>query len=632
MTLAATGSVPARSAPARRSVLLIARIILPFAAGYHLSYLFRTINALIAPALISEIPLEPDGLGLLTSAYFLPFAILQLPLGVILDRYGPRRTQAVLMAIAALGAAIFGMGQSAIVLFIGRAVIGVGAAGALMAGLKAIALWFPRERLASLNGWLVMLGTTGAISATAPSEMLLGQLGWRGLFIVLAITSLIIGLCIYLLVPDAANAEPSAPSRPPPALWAIYTDPRFLRIALLSTTCMSAVWAIQGLWAARWLADVDQMPEPFVVDHLFVMACALSVGAVLFGMITDWLRRGGVSFTVVFGGAALAFMAVEALIVTRAPLSPYVSWGAFAAFGALTVLSYTILGQLYPAESLGRVNSALNVLHIGGALVMQSTIGIVISAWPMDAAGSRPDASYQAAFGLPLLLQAAALLWFAWPRTERGAGRNQGVREMGNEHPSLRSSIDGSTEESQPAFPDGPVATGLHVPIANLCARVDALSEQLNRFSAEQAALLALVGQMVENAKREVAGARAREGAWQKSIGVRDAAALCDDGSRAIHASPDREPVGTVRPAILAPVAAEQSEPAPSFAQWEIERAKAKFAVDKARFDLERVVAERDRLRLALKDAKSALAEERQTRDADADHLDGRAGRRWFSS
>ena len=104
---------------------------------------------------------------------------------------------------------------------------------------------------------------------------------------------------------------------------------------------------------------------------------------------------------------------VETAIILRVPAPAYVLWAAVAAFGAMTVLSYAILGEFFPKESVGRANAALNLLHIGGAFVLQSAIGFVIDCWPANAAGHYPDVAYQAGLALPVGLQLITLLWFA---------------------------------------------------------------------------------------------------------------------------------------------------------------------------------------------------------------------------
>jgi len=131
---------------------IVLTVFLPFASGYYLSYFFRSVNAVIAPDLIEDMSLSASDLGLMTAAYFLTFAAFQIPLGILLDRFGPVKVQAALFATAALGAFVFATGDSKTTLFVGRAFIGLGVSGGLMASFKAIVLWFPRDRLPLVNG------------------------------------------------------------------------------------------------------------------------------------------------------------------------------------------------------------------------------------------------------------------------------------------------------------------------------------------------------------------------------------------------------------------------------------------------------------------------------------------------
>ena len=181
---------------------LILSVFLPFAAGYYLAYLFRTINAAISPALASDFGLNAAELGFLASVYFLVFGLVQTPIGAFLDRFGPRRVQGVLLVIAAGGATLFGNASSFPELLIARAMIGLGVAGSLMAGLKSIVTWFPRERVALANGWMIMLGSFGAVTATAPTDWLLELVGWRSLFGILTLATVAVGGLIYMVVPD----------------------------------------------------------------------------------------------------------------------------------------------------------------------------------------------------------------------------------------------------------------------------------------------------------------------------------------------------------------------------------------------------------------------------------------------
>ena len=149
---------------------ILIRILFPFALGYYLSYFFRVVNAVLSPDLVAEFGLSADDLGLLTASYFITFAAAQLPLGLLLDRYGPRRIEASLLLFAALGALVFALGENRLQLIIGRGLIGFGVSACLMAAFKAFTQWFPPERLPLINGIIMASGGLGALTATLPVQ------------------------------------------------------------------------------------------------------------------------------------------------------------------------------------------------------------------------------------------------------------------------------------------------------------------------------------------------------------------------------------------------------------------------------------------------------------------------------
>ena len=135
-------------------------------------------------------------------------------------------------------------------LLLGRALIGLGVASAMTAGMKALVLWFPRDRVPLLNGLMVMLGALGAVTATLPAELLLAWIGWRELFGLFAALTAVCAVMVHLVVPEAAPVASRAVSV---GLKKVYADPRFWRLAPLSASCIGTAWALQGLWAAQWL-------------------------------------------------------------------------------------------------------------------------------------------------------------------------------------------------------------------------------------------------------------------------------------------------------------------------------------------------------------------------------------------
>ena len=190
-----------QQAPRLSGLAVFFYVFLPFALGHYLSALMRTVNAVLAPQLVGALALSPVQLGLLTSAFFFAFALVQLPVGIALDRYGPRKVQLALMLVAALGALMFAHGRGFADLVVARAVMGFGLGGCFMSAVKAISTWVPAAKLPSVQGYLIAAGGLGAASATLPVRLALQFTDWRGLFTLLAAFSAATALLIWCVTP-----------------------------------------------------------------------------------------------------------------------------------------------------------------------------------------------------------------------------------------------------------------------------------------------------------------------------------------------------------------------------------------------------------------------------------------------
>jgi MFS family permease len=400
--------------PLARAVLLV---FLPFAGGYFLSYLLRSLNAVIAPQLVRDIGLSPADLGLLTSAYFLAFGAFQLPLGLLLDRFGPRRVQTGLLLVAASGILLFGLGTSKAVLMTGRALIGLGFAGGLMSSFKAITLWFPAQRWALVNGCFFAMGGLGAMAATKPIEFMLGYTDWRGICFGLCAITVSVALIILFVVPERQDRPVTV--RPLGeqlrGIAQVYSDPVFWRLAPMAATSLAAGLAIQGLWAGPWLRDIANFERALVADHLFALTAALTFGFVAVGLLADLCARVGIGLVPVMGwGVLVFFLSQAALIFELAPTNPWV-WMVFGALSNITALAFPLLSTHFPLALTGRANTSLNVLIFALAFALQYAIGAVIGLWPETADGGYDPAGYRAGFGAVLVLQLVGFAWFLLP-------------------------------------------------------------------------------------------------------------------------------------------------------------------------------------------------------------------------
>jgi len=393
------------------------RIYFPFAAGYLLSYLFRTVNAVISPELVRDLALDPSSLGLLTSAYFLAFGAAQIPVGMLLDRYGPRRVESVLLAVAACGALLFATAESLAALAIARAVIGLGVCACLMAPLKALAVWHPPERLGSLAGWIMVAGGLGALAATTPLELALRVTGWRNIFVALAVVTFGVALFIAWRIPDIARPANAVGFA---AQWAgvrrVFRHPRFWWIAPLGAFCMGSFFAIQGLWAVPWLMEVEGYTRAAAARNLQWMSVATLTGFVSLGALGMPLARRGVYARHIFAlGFGLAVVSLAAIFL-RLP-GGVLWWTLYGLGTAVNVLAFAVLNEGFGRDLAGRSNTALNLMMFGGSFAAQWGIGVVAEAarrgFALDEAGG-----LRAAFGLVLAGNVLTYAWFVrgWRR------------------------------------------------------------------------------------------------------------------------------------------------------------------------------------------------------------------------
>ncbi|MDX9862719.1 MAG: MFS transporter, partial [Rhodospirillales bacterium] len=249
---------------------LALRVFVPFALGYFLSYVFRVVNAVIAPDLVADLHLDAGALGLLTSTYFLTFAAFQLPLGILLDRYGPRRTEALLLLVAAAGAFVFALAPNAGTLVVGRGLIGVGVSACLMAAFKSFVQWFPAGRLPLINGLQMAVGGIGALAATVPVEAALTVTDWRGVFWALGGLTIASAVLLFLVVPerDDGPTPHSTLRQQVGGVIEVMTSPIFWRVAPVTFTTQASFLAVQSLWTGPWLRDIAGFDRAGVANGL----------------------------------------------------------------------------------------------------------------------------------------------------------------------------------------------------------------------------------------------------------------------------------------------------------------------------------------------------------------------------
>jgi len=395
------------------------RVFEPFAAGYYFSYLLRNVNAVIAPDLSRDLGLSAADLGLLTSAYLLAFGAFQLPLGLLLDRYGPRRVEAALLVVAALGCCVFALAPGAAGLVFGRGLIGLGVSSCLMASFKAFSQWFPRQRQASLNAAVMAAGGLGALTATVPLSWALLSVGWRGVFLGLAACVLLIAGGILTTPEQRLDRQGERLSTQLRTLAEIFGSRVFWRFAPQAAMLVGGFMAIQGLWAVPLLINVNGETQAGAAFHLLLTSGAMLIGFVTIATLVTPLQRRGISLqTILAVGTGLGLADLAAIVAGVG--DSHVLWFGLGLFFAVGNLAYALLSSHFPLALAGRVNTALNLLTFAGAFVLQWGFGVLVDH--LAATGMPLHQAYQWTLGLLLCLQLTSFAWFV-----TGGRRKTGV-------------------------------------------------------------------------------------------------------------------------------------------------------------------------------------------------------------
>jgi predicted MFS family arabinose efflux permease len=391
---------------------VVATCFLPFAAGYLLSYVFRIVNAIVGPRIATDLGLDLAALGVLTSTYFIGFVLLQIPGGVMLDRYGPRRVQAVLLIFAALGAALFALASSITALGVARAVIGAGVGMCLMAGFKANTLFWPPARLGTANGVLMAFAGIGGVFGTVPVTWLADAAGWRGVFWTLSAMSLAIAALVWAVVPDRRPAQQQSLGAALSDVRRILSSSAFWRVVPLAATAQAAFQAYHTLWTAPWLVDVAGYSQAAIPGAMLAILLGIIPGYLLSGAVTDHAAARGIDKGTVFATYTGAFLLLQGLLVVAPPagVGAVAIWIAYVVLGTGSMIGYLILTPLFANELAGRLNATINLVVFLVAFLAQASIGYLLATFQAMGAG-RP-AAHGATIAVVAAVQALAWLWF----------------------------------------------------------------------------------------------------------------------------------------------------------------------------------------------------------------------------
>lgn len=397
------------------------RIFAFFSLGYFISYMYRGVNIGFAPFLASEIGLSAADQGALAAMYFLAFAAVQIPAGILLDTYGPRRVNAIMMWLAAAGTIVFGLGHTLPELMLGRALIGIGVAVCLGATFKALALVVPLAQLPLVNGLVMAVGGLGGAVVGTPLDTLLEHVDWRTVSIWLALPTVLVSLLIWFgaRAPEAPAAQRATLREQWDGTVQIMRDGRFWQAASLPIITGGVFYAVQSLWVAPFLREVGGHSGASAAGMVSLLAIAMVGGNVLLGSTARWVERAGMPLYTFAGVCMSLYLVVQLALILQWPVSEVVLWALYGVFGSSSILSYAIMAARFPYSMLGRVSTTLTLVMFLMIFLCQAGVGWVVSWWSPLADGTYPAVAHQVAWSVLLGLQALGAVWYFWPTRHR---------------------------------------------------------------------------------------------------------------------------------------------------------------------------------------------------------------------
>jgi predicted MFS family arabinose efflux permease len=389
------------------------RVFLCFAFAYLLSYAFRAVNAVIAPELMADLNISHSELGLLSSAYFVGFAVMQIPLGIALDRYGARRTESFLLLFALCGASIFAYADSLWGLTLGRLLIGIGVSACLMASFTAYRRWFSVEQQSQLASGMLVFGTAGALLTTIPIQLALPIIGWRGSFWIMAILVAIAFIGIKLGIPKFDDYPQTKKVKDGEASFGfkeIIFHPFFLRMLPIGIVNHGGFLALQTLWLGPWMIEVLGFDSIFTAQILFLFNGVMLLGYALNAWLLPRANANGFK-TLNYVKWLLAIgLLSQLLAISIDSTFSWILWIIVAITATGHILGQSTVITAFPSSNAGVAATSYNLLIFVGAFVFQWGIG-----WGIDLSvslGIEKINAFKQVFLIFLGIQLIAYVWF----------------------------------------------------------------------------------------------------------------------------------------------------------------------------------------------------------------------------
>ena len=392
--------------PIKKAVL----IFFVFACGYFISALLRAITATLSPFLTSEFNLNAGDLGLLAGGYFLGFASMQIPLGYLLDKHGPKKIVSSFLLIAIIGTVAFALAQNFAGLLISRILIGIGVSACLMGPLTGYRIWFADEYQQRANAWMLMVLSMGFVFSTLPVQILLPTIGWRWIFGGIAFLIFVVIVLTIFFIPSWEDKINDNNEKNVRSLSDVWKNKFFRSTIPLGLFNYGGMVAIQTLWAGPWMVRVTGYTPLESATGLFWINITMLIAFFIFGYILPKITKLGFdSIKLMKFGMPISYLSLLTIII--------LGENAGAIYFTIYILTSIVLSLAQPAVALsfptslaGKSLTSFNLLIFVGTFIMQWGIGLVIDL--SQFLGKGEIQSFRISFSAYLLICIFSYLYF----------------------------------------------------------------------------------------------------------------------------------------------------------------------------------------------------------------------------
>jgi MFS family permease len=355
-------------------------IFIVFALGYFISTLLRAITATISPELVSEFNLTSGELGLLGGGYFLGFASVQIPLGYLLDSKGPRKIVSYFLSLSIVGLILFATAQNLTMLLISRVLIGVGVGACLMGPLTAYRIWFQDETQQRANSWMLMVGAIGMLSSSLPVQFFLPIIGWRAIFLSLALLTLACIILIVIFIPKWQPKSIGNKQLNESKLSTVWKNPLFKSLVPMGFFSYGGLFAIQTLWAGPWMIRVSGYTPEESAQGLFIIYLCMLISFLVWGyFVPKFSKNVKDAIRLLKIGAPLNLL-ILIIIIYLGPKAGSIHWALFIVSSIFLSLTQPAVGMAFSISNAGKALTSFNLLIFIGAFFIQWIIGLIIDA------------------------------------------------------------------------------------------------------------------------------------------------------------------------------------------------------------------------------------------------------------